>query len=131
MKTLTILILVMVSSIGFCFGQAKVIETKKDSVNVELERKLISIEQKQLRDSINQSLEVFNTTIKQVPASKKKKLEQARKDLLLNKEILQRDIDEVAITAQNAWTDENVKRLKINANQVRREYVRIRAELKN
>lgn len=131
MKTLTSLVLVMALSIGFCLGQAKVIETKKDSVNVELERNLISIEQKQLRDSINQSLEVFNAKIKQVPASKKKKLEQARKDLLLNKEILQRDIDEVAITAQNAWTDENVKRLKINASQIRREYVRIRAELKN
>jgi hypothetical protein len=125
MKTLSILILFLIS-VTSSFSQSGKITSKTDSVDVELERTNITFQQIQLRDSIDQSLAVFNVQIEQAPKSKKKELEKARKELLLNKEILQRDIDEVGLTSKNSWTKENVKRLKINTAQVRREYRRIR-----
>jgi hypothetical protein len=130
MKTLSVFMLVFMCSVGFCFSQATQ-NIRQDSVIFEAERKIIAVQQIQLRDSINQSLSLVDTKIKNASPAKKKKLEQARKDLLLNKEVLQRYIDETGLTAKNSWTDENVERLKMNVDQVRREHRRLQSGLKN
>ena len=130
MKIFNALVFFVICSVSFCSAQSAQ-NIDRDSANIELERQIISSQQIQLRDSINQSLALINTKINKTPSSKRKKLEQARKDLLLNKEIIQRDINEVGLTARNSWTDENLKRYKINVDQVRREHVRLRSTLKN
>lgn len=130
MKTLSVFIIALLCSVGFSFAQATQ-NIKQDSVIFEAERKIIAVQQVQLRDSINQSLSLIDTKIKNASPAKKKKLERTRKDLLLNKEVLQRYIDETGLTAKNSWTDENVERLKMNVDQVRREHRRLRSDLKN
>lgn len=124
MKTLTISITIVMCTCGFGFAQSKRLQSG-DSIRVELERTTISKELTQLRDSIGQSLKIFDSRIKTARVSKREKLESARKELTEYQNRTKLDLEEISLTAQNSWRDESVKRIRANSTATRREYKRI------
>ena len=128
MKTIMISIALVICSSGLAFAQAQRLQSG-DSIRVELERTTISKELTQLRDSINQSLKIFDSRIKKAGVSKREKLESARKELIEYQNRIKLDLEETSVTAQNAWRAESVERIRANTVATRREYKRIRTIL--
>lgn len=124
MKTLTISIAIVMCTCSFGFAQSKRLQSG-DSIRVELERTTINKELTQLRDSIGQSLKIFESRIQKARVSKREKLESARKDLIEYQKRTKLDLEETLLTAQNSWSDESVKRIRANTAATRREYKRI------
>lgn len=128
MKPLIISITIVICSFSLCQGQSEKLQSG-DSIRVELERTIISNELIQLRDSINQSLKLFDSRIKRAPASRKGKFENARKELVEYRNRVKLDLEEASLTAKNAWTQDSVDRIRANTVATRREYKRIRTIL--
>jgi ribosomal protein L16 Arg81 hydroxylase len=124
MKTVSIFIAIILVACGFGFAQTERLQSG-DSVRVELERKIISDEMTQLRDSISQSLKIFDLRIKKARVARRQKLESARKELTEYQNMIKLDLKETATTAQNAWSEDSVKRMRANTVATRREYKRI------
>jgi hypothetical protein len=128
MKTLTASIALVICSFGFGYAQTEKLQSG-DSIRVELQRRSIFKDLTQLRDSMNQSLKIFDSRIQKAPLSKKDKLESARKELIEYQNLVKLDLEETSLTAKNAWRNEYVERIKANTVITRREYKRIRAIL--
>lgn len=116
------LLLMIISLAGFytiTFAQSR------DSVKVEIVRNTVSEELIELRDSINLSLQKYDARIKVVRPVQKKKLQASRKELVHYYDLVEVDLEEARTTAQNAWTQEAIDRIRANTNMIRREHERL------
>ena len=128
MKTLLICIALLICSLDLAFAQSERLQSG-DSIRIALERTTLSKELTQLRDSINQSLKIFDSRIKKARAPKRVQLENARRELIEYQKRIKLDLEETSVTGQNAWREESVKRIQANTIATRREYKRIRTLL--
>ncbi|NOT76069.1 MAG: hypothetical protein HOP08_14175 [Cyclobacteriaceae bacterium] len=126
MKKTAILIFLTVGTLGICSAQ----KMKSDSVDINLERAAISKELMQLRDSINVTIKLIDIKIVKAPGDKKEKLETDQKELVEYRNRVKFDLQETSLTAKNAWTTASVDRIRTSTNSTRREYNRIRKEIK-
>ena len=120
-------LLFMVALLGF--GTAGLSQSGKlqsgDSVRIELERKSVSTELIELRDSMALSIIAFDAKIKKSKPSKVEKLKSARKELAAYKDQLELDLKEVTQTSRNSWSKQSMERIQLSAQNTRREYKRI------
>ncbi len=120
-------LLFMVALLGF--GTAGFTQSGKlqsgDSVRIELERKSVSTELIDLRDSMALSIIAFDAKIKKSKPSKVEKLKSARKELAAYKDQLELDLKEVTQTSRNSWSKQSMERIQLSAQNTRREYKRI------
>ena len=98
----------------------------QDSVNVEIVRNIVSEELIELRDSIKQSLQKYDTRIKAVRPAQRKKLQAGRKELVHLYDLVELDVVESSTTAQNAWTQDAISRISTNTIMIRREHNRMK-----
>jgi hypothetical protein len=126
MKTLTLSIALVIGFSCIGFAQSEKLQSG-DSIRVELQRAVISKELTQLRDSIANSLHVFDSLIEKSQGKKRDKLLSAKRELEHYQDLVKLDIEETNTTARKAWLEINVERMKANTVTTRREYKRIRA----
>jgi len=117
------LFLITISLVCFCSASHA---QSKDSVNVEIVRSTVSEELIELRDSINQSLQKYDARIRVVSPAQKKNLQASRKELVNYYDQVELDLVEARTTAQNAWSQEAISRIRANMIMVRREHERLR-----
>lgn len=122
MKLFLITILMSVYSASFTQSQ--------DSVKVEIVRNTVSEELTELRDSIKQSLQKYDARIEEVRPAQRKKLRADRKELVHLYDLVELDVVEASTTAQNAWTQDAISRIRTNTIMIRREHARLTELLK-
>jgi hypothetical protein len=130
MKTLFMFAFLVLGSVA-CYSQATERLQADDSTRIELERSDLLKELTGLRDSINQSLNVFSRSIKKVSPKKDKQMKNASQDLAQYRDRLKLDIQQVQLTAKNGWSPNNIKRVKDDAADIRKEHRRILALYEN
>jgi len=113
-------------TIGFACFYSVTLAQSQDSVKVEIVRNTISEELIELRDSINQSLKKYDARTKAVRPAQKKTLQASRKELVHYYDLVELDLEEARTTAQNAWTQEAVNRIRANMIMIRREHERLK-----
>lgn len=128
MKLIVITFFAWIGSSHFVTAQSVKLQSG-DSVRIELERNALSKELIQLRDSMSITLLAFDAKIVKALPSKVKKLEAARKELSTYQDQVELDLEEVIATSQNAWSDSARERIRLYANNTRKEYKRIRLML--
>ncbi len=124
MKVLTLFMTMTLGSVGLSCAQELRLES--DSVEINIERAAITKELSQLRDSIKQTIKIFDSKIRKASANKKEKLESTQKDLIEYMNRVKSDLQETSLTARNAWTVDSASRIKVSTSATRREYYRIR-----
>lgn len=131
MKTVLILVLTVGMSLGMVttYGQSEKIGIK-DSVEVSTEREQISRSLVQLRDSINNSITMLDDKKIGAPTKSKQGIDKAVKELVLYKEKVVRDIEEIEDTSKKGWDSNSVIRIQTTMLEVRREYKRISKDVK-
>lgn len=102
-----------------------------DSARIELERKQLLKELTDLRDSINQSLNVFSRSIRKVSPKKDKQMKNASQNLGQFRDRLKMDIQQVQLTAQNAWRPNNLKTIRADVAEIRKEHRKMLAMYEN
>jgi hypothetical protein len=125
MKTLRIIAALVIGTVCSGFAQSNRLQSG-DSMRVELERTVIFKELSQLRDSINQSLQVLDARIRATKGAHKTKLEGAKKELAEYRNRVKLDLEEASLTAKNSWTNESVERIRLNTAATRKEYQRLK-----
>lgn len=123
MKSILITISIIIGSLNSGFAQ------QTDSIKIALNRAKILEELTQLRDSITHSLMSFDNHTNQGTAIRRVRLSNGRKELITYRDRVNLDIEETESTAQNSWTEESEKRMKVNMIATRREFNRLRAML--
>jgi hypothetical protein len=126
MKTLRIIAALVIGIVCSGFAQSDRLQSG-DSARVETERTVIFKELSQLRDSMNQSLQMLDARIKNAKGAQKTKLEGAKKELFAYRNRVKLDLEEASLTAKNSWTYESVERIRMNTNATRKEYQRLKA----
>src|SRR5258707_9752518 len=116
MKTLVFLFLALGSYAGFSQNTERL--QADDSARIEYERSTLLKELTELRDSINQSLNVFSRSIKKVSPKKDKQMKSASQDLGHYRDRLKLDIRQVQQTSKNAWTPATIKQEKDDAADI-------------
>ncbi len=122
MKTSFLSILLFCVSAGSAFSQATDKLPVSDSARIELERKQLLKELTDLRDSINQSLNVFSRSIRKVSPKKDKQMKNASQNLGQYRDRLKTDIQKVQLTTQNAWSPNNLKTIRADMTEIRKEH---------
>ena len=130
MKTLVAFLFMTVGSFA-CFSQNTERLQADDSARIELERTALLKELTNLRDSINQSLNVFSRSIRKTTPKKEKQMKNASQDLAHYRDRLKLDIQQVQLTAKNGWTPNNIKVIKSDAADIRKEHKRLLAFYEN
>jgi hypothetical protein len=125
MKTLRIIAALVVGTVCSGFAQSEKLQSG-DSIRVELERTIIFKELTQLRDSMNQSLLVLDSRVRNAKGAHKIKLEGAKKELAEYRNRVKLDLEEASLTAKNSWTNESVERIRLNTSATRKEYQRLK-----
>lgn len=130
MKTMHTLLFLAAFCVGnTSFGQTDKIR-EKDSVEVAFERDQLMSALGQLRDSITNSIITLDSKEADASSKAKQSIHKAVKELTLYRDRVKRDLDEVEITSRKGWDANAVERIRINMQDVRREYKRIRGEAK-
>jgi hypothetical protein len=130
MKTRLISFCLLFGSIA-CFSQNTERLQADDSARIEYERSKLLKELTGLRDSINQSLTMFSRSIRKTTPKKDKQLKTASQDLAQYRDRLKLDIQQVQLTAKNGWSTTNIKRIKDDSADIRKEHKRIIALYEN
>lgn len=122
---ITRILTILLAVLGYkVVGQQEKLQSG-DSMRVSLERKAITNELIQLRDSIQTSLNSFEGKIKNASPLKAVQLTSARKELLRYQDKVKIDLLEVYQTSQSGWGTESVERLRTTMETTRREHKRI------
>lgn len=122
MKTSLLSIILFLGAAGSAFSQATDKLPVGDSARIELERKQLLKELNNLRDSINQSLNVFSRSIRKVSPKKDKQMKNASQNLGQYRDRLKTDIQKVQLTTQNAWSLNNLKTIRADMTEIRKEH---------
>lgn len=126
MKTLVVLLFMTLGSFA-CLSQSTERLQADDSARIELERTALVKELTDLRDSINQSLNIFSRSIRKTTPKKEKQMKNASQELAQYRDRLKLDIQQVQLTAKNGWSVNNIKRIKDDAADIRKEHKRMLA----
>ncbi len=123
--------LVMLLGSISCFSQNTERLQAGDSARIESERTALIKELTDLRDSINQSLNVFSRSIRKTTPKKEKQMKNASQDLAHYRDRLKLDIQQVQLTAKNGWSVNNIKQIRNDAADIRKEHKRLLAFYEN
>ncbi len=130
MKILVVFLFLTLGSLAG-FSQSTERLQANDSARIELERTALLKELTGLRDSINQSLNIFSRSIRKTTPKKEKQMKNASQDLAHYRDRLKLDIQQVQLTAKNGWNVNNIKQIKNDAADIRKEHKRLLAFYEN
>jgi hypothetical protein len=130
MKTFVALLFMTFGSVA-CFSQNTERLQADDSARIEVERTALLKELTELRDSINQSLNIFSRSIRKTTPKKEKQMKNASQELAQYRDRLKLDIQQVQLTAKNGWSANNIKQIKTDAADIRKEHKRLLAFYEN
>jgi hypothetical protein len=97
-----------------------------DSINYAEQRMMLSNKLDQLVDSIDQTIGKMEADSTTFDSLRYKNIVNA---LRYTKDRVERDLEEVTITAINGWNEEYVKRWELNTDKNRRELKKIRSDI--
>jgi hypothetical protein len=128
MKTVrTILIAAMAMCAAVSYSQTDKIQ-KKDSVDIALEREVISKSLLQIRDTINQTIRTLDDKRMIVSPKSKHPIDKATRELLHHRDRIEKSIEE--LVGSKNWSTNSMTRIKNSIQDTRREYKRIYLEIK-
>ena len=101
---------------------------KKDSVDIALEREVISKSLLQIRDTINQTIRTLDDKRMIVSPKSKHPIDKATRELLHHRDQIEKSIEE--LVGSKNWSTNSMTRIKNSIQDTRREYKRIYLEIK-
>ncbi len=101
---------------------------KKDSVDIALEREVISKSLLQIRDTINQTIRTLDDKRMIVSPKSKHPIDKATRELLHHRDRIEKSIEE--LVGSKNWSTNSMTRIKNSIQDTRREYKRIYLEIK-
>ena len=101
---------------------------KKDSVDIALEREVISKSLLQIRDTINQTIRTLDDKRMIVSPKSKHPIDKATRELLHHRDRIEKSIEEL-VGSKNCSTN-SMTRINKSIQDTRREYKRIYLEIK-
>ncbi|MFD1001850.1 hypothetical protein ACFQ21_21170 [Ohtaekwangia kribbensis] len=129
MKTVkTTLVVAMVLLTAVSYSQTDKIH-KRDSVDIALEREVISKSLIQIRDTINQTIRTLDEKRMIVSPKSKHPIDKATRELLQHRDRIEKSIEEFVQSGKN-WNTNSMMRIKNSIQDTRREYKRIYLEIK-
>jgi hypothetical protein len=102
---------------------------KKDSVDITLEREVISKSLLQIRDTINQTIRILDDKRMIVSPKSKHPIDKATRELLHHRDRIEKSMEEFIRSDKN-WNTNSMMRIKNSIHDTRREYKRIYLEIK-
>lgn len=124
----TILIVAMALFAMASYSQTDRIQNK-DSVDIALEREVISKSLIQIRDTINQTIRILDDKRMIVSPKSKHPIDKATRELLHHRDRIEKSIEEFVRSDKN-WNINSMMRIKNSIQDTRREYQRIYLEIK-
>lgn len=124
----TILIVAMALFAMASYSQTDQIQNK-DSVDIALEREVISKSLIQIRDTINQTIRTLDDKRMIVSPKSKHPIDKATRELLHHRDRIEKSIEEFVRSDKN-WNTNSMMRIKNSIQDTRREYQRIYLEIK-
>ena len=101
---------------------------KKDSVDIALEREVISKSLLHIRDTINQTIRTLDDKRMIVSPKSKHPIDKATRELLHHRDRIEKSIEE--LVGSKNWSTNSMTRIKNSIQDTRREYKRIYLEIK-
>jgi hypothetical protein len=124
----TILIVAITLCSIACYSQTDKIQDK-DSVDIALEREVISKSLIQIRDTINQTIRTLDDKRMMVSPKAKHPIDKATRELLQHRDRIEKSIEDMVRSGKN-WNINSMTRIKNSIQDTRREYQRIYLEIK-
>ncbi len=114
---------------SFAYSQVDNFQNK-DSVDIAMEREVISKSLMQLRDSLNQTIRALDEKRMIAPPKAKHPMDKATRELLQHRDKMERNMDEVVQISKKGWDTNTMIRIKSSIEDARRDYKRIRLDIK-
>lgn len=125
-KTIVLVAMAMYASVGY--SQVDMLQ-RKDSVDIAIEREVISKSLIQIRDTINQTIRTLDDKRMIVSPKSKHPIDRATRELLQHRDRIEQSMEEFIRAGKN-WNTNSMTRIKNSIQDTRREYKRIYLEIK-
>lgn len=103
---------------------------RRDSVDIALERDVISKSLIEIRDTLNQTIRLLDDKRMMVSPKAKHPIDKATRELLQHRDRIEENIEDIVRSSGKGWNTNSMMRIKNSIQDTRRDYKRIYLEIK-